>query len=69
MIGKLVDDVIGGGKENFLRAIPLGVTMDSHLHWTIAQFLLVSNPKIRRRRGLAGRENSHLPFGNGADFV
>ena len=36
--------IIGGGKENLLLAIPLGVAVDSHDEPTIAQFGGESNP-------------------------
>jgi hypothetical protein len=35
----MFEEIISGGKEHFLRAVPLGVAMNSHYVWTIAQFI------------------------------
>ena len=47
MVGELVENIIGRRKENLLRAVPIGIAMDSHLHPTIAQFAVLSKPKWR----------------------
>jgi hypothetical protein len=44
VIGKMLEQIVGGGEENLLRAIPLSVAMDSHLKVTIAQLNRLSNP-------------------------
>ena len=46
MIGKMLEEIVRRGEKNFLRAVPLSVTMDSHLVLTIAQFGGVSNPNF-----------------------
>ena len=33
------EEIVRGGKEHFLRAIPLGVAVNSHYVRTIAQFI------------------------------
>jgi hypothetical protein len=50
VIGQMLEQIVGGGEENLLRAIPLSVAMDSHLKLTIAQLIWLSNPNLRFRR-------------------
>jgi hypothetical protein len=35
----MLEEIVRGGKEHLLLAIPLGVAMDPHIVWTIAQFI------------------------------
>jgi len=46
----MLEQIVGGGEENLLRAIPLSVAMDSHLKLTIAQLNRLSNPNLLFRR-------------------
>jgi hypothetical protein len=45
MVGQLIEQIVGGGKENLLRAVPFGIAMDSHVFLNIAQFGDLSNRK------------------------
>ena len=40
----MLEEIVGCGEENLLRAIPLGVAVDSHYEATIPQFSGESNP-------------------------
>ena len=46
IVGEMFQEIVGGGKENLLCTIPLGVTVDSHYGATISQFGGESNPPI-----------------------
>src|SRR5262249_52257189 len=54
----MLEEIVGGGKEHFLRAVPLGITMNSHYVRTIAQFIWDSNPegKFNNRRNSPERK-------------
>ena len=39
IVGKMLEQIVRGGEEHFLCAIPLGVTVGSHYVRTIAQFI------------------------------
>jgi hypothetical protein len=69
MIRELVNDIVSRGKENFLRAIPLGVTMDSHLAGTIAQIRRVSNPKYSPCLHAKKASNLSCAFGIYAELI
>ena len=53
MIGKMLDEIVRRGEKNFLRAIPFGVSMNSHLVLTIAQIRVVSNPNFARSKSIS----------------
>src|SRR6188472_670998 len=57
----MLEQIVGGGEENLLRAIPLSVAMDSHLKLTIAQLIRLSNPNC----AVSARDNqARRGFGN-----
>jgi len=68
----MLEEIVRCGEENLLRAIPLGVAVDSHYEPTIPQFSGESNPIKRlgdkRVRTLTRRFANGVSISPGGEF-